>query len=88
MIALDTDQRKVPSRRHWDIFKEDSQGRLLMEPEEFIAKWDIDHAALAKLTGCSTSTVRGWFTAGRSHRNPKPWHKAQLAYWDKRWNSI
>jgi hypothetical protein len=88
MIALDQDDRKVPSRRHWELFKVDSQSRVLMEPEEFIAIWEIDHAGLAKLTGCSLATVRGWFTNGRSHRDPKPWHKAQLAYWHQRWNSL
>lgn len=88
MIALDPDDRKVPSRRHWEAFKSDCQSRVLMEPEEFLAHWEIDHAGIAKLLGVSIPTVRGWFCVSRSHRSPQIWHKAQLAYWHQKWSSL
>jgi hypothetical protein len=86
--VIDRDGRITPTRRHWDAVKQDFQDTNLMEPEQFLAIWDIDHEALAKLVGCSITTVRGWFSTGRSHRNPQTWHKIQLAYWNHRWSCI
>jgi hypothetical protein len=87
MIALQEENRKVPHRRHWEAFQQASQ--LSMDPEEFIAYWDVDYADLARLVGCSVTTVKGWFCeTGRSHREPKPWHRSQLARWHQVWQSI
>jgi hypothetical protein len=91
MIALGKQNRKLgarsPQRKHWEDFKQNSC--FLMEPEEFLAHWDVDYSDLALLAGCSVGTVKRWFCeGGLTHRNPQWWHKFRLAYWNQRWQSL
>jgi len=50
-----------------------------MSPIAFYAKWNITHAQMAKICGCSESTVDRWFLQGRSFRQPEPIYLRRLA---------
>jgi len=68
---------RPPQRRHWKVL--DKFDCRQMEPEEFMACWEVSYADLARICRCSIDTVKHWFTAGTSHREPTEEHKRRLA---------
>jgi hypothetical protein len=56
--------------------------RLGMTPQQFYAKWQVTHEAIAFICSRSMSTVRGWFRTGRHHRRPRPSDLRHLAVMD------
>ena len=50
-----------------------------LSPSAFYSKWDVTHAQMAKICGCSESTVDRWFLNGKGHRAPKPIYLRRLA---------
>ncbi len=56
--------------------------QLGMTPQRFYAKWDVDHTAIADICSRSISTVRRWFSRGKSHRRPQPNDLRHLALMD------
>ncbi len=55
---------------------------LSMTPEQFYGKWDVKQETIAVICSRSVSTVRCWFTKGRSHRPPQPHDLRHLALMD------
>lgn len=49
-----------------------SHCQLGMTPQQFYAKWQVDQQTLALICSRSLTTVRGWFSRGRSYRRPQP----------------
>lgn len=61
--------------------------QLGMTPTAFYAKWNVTHAQIARICGCSESTVDRWFSGGKSHRLPAPIHLRRLAEMDFLWET-
>jgi hypothetical protein len=55
---------------------------LGMTPQQFYAKWEVNHEAIADKRDRSVSTVRRWFKRGASYRRPKPADLRHLAFMD------
>ncbi|MCG6136813.1 MAG: helix-turn-helix domain-containing protein [Nostoc sp. LLA-1] len=53
-----------------------------MTPNNFYAKWDVNHEAIARICSRSLSTVRHWFSKGRNYRSPMPSDLRHLALMD------
>jgi hypothetical protein len=68
---------RLPQQYHWRILK--NENNLFLDPEEFLARWRVSRSELAKICGCSVSTVKRWFASGESHHEPTPDHKRKLA---------
>jgi DNA-binding transcriptional regulator YiaG len=79
-------KQREPYYRHWNDF--DSIEKLSIEPVEFLKHWSVSYPQLARLAGCSVSTVSQWFSRGRFHREPKPVYKFRLALVHHRWLSL
>jgi hypothetical protein len=74
---------KYPHKKHWERLKEvDSQG---LEPEEFLQRWRVTHADLAKICRVSKVTVDRWFSHGNDRRTPRAEHKSRLFYIHREW---
>ena len=56
-----------------------------MSPIEFYQKWNVTHAQMAQICGCSESTVDRWFLRGKSYRKPLPLYCRRLAEMDFLW---
>lgn len=56
-----------------------------MAPNEFYAKWDVTHAMMAQICGCSESTVNRWFQKGSGYQPPEPIYLRRLAEIDFLW---
>lgn len=53
--------------------------QLQMAPADFYAKWNVTHAQMAQICGCSESTVDRWFFQGAGYQPPKPLYQRRLA---------
>ncbi len=65
--------------------------QLGMTPQQFYAKWQVNHEALAFICTRSISTVRCWFRRGKSYRRPMPNDLRHLALMDfllQHWEDI
>jgi transcriptional regulator with XRE-family HTH domain len=58
---------------------------LAMTPQDFYAKWNVTHAQIAQICGCSEPTVDRWFTRGKNHRIPDASYLRRLAEIDFLW---
>ncbi len=56
--------------------------QLGMTPQQFYAKWQVTHEAIAFICSRSMSTVRCWFRRGGNHRRPQPTDMRHLALMD------
>ncbi len=56
--------------------------QLGMTPQQFYAKWQVNHEAIAFICSRSMSTVRCWFRRGKNYRRPKPNDLRHLALMD------
>jgi hypothetical protein len=50
-----------------------------LSPSDFYAKWNVTHAQMAQICGCSVSTVDRWFLHGAGYRAPEPIYFRRLA---------
>jgi hypothetical protein len=65
--------------------------QLGMTPQQFYAKWQVNHEAIAFICSRSMSTVRCWFRRGKSYRRPMPNDLRHLALMDfllQHWEDI
>lgn len=56
-----------------------------ISPADFYAKWNVTHAQMAQICGCSKSTVNRWFQQSRSSQPPEPIYLRRLAEIDFLW---
>lgn len=63
-----------------------SNCQLGITPAAFYAKWNVTHAQMARICGCSESTVNRWFQQGRGNQPPEPIYLRRLAEMDFLWN--
>lgn len=54
-------------------------------PAQFYAKWNVTHVLMARICGCSESTVDRWFQQGKGVRLPEPIYLRRLAEIDFLW---
>jgi uncharacterized membrane protein len=59
--------------------------QLRMSPQDFYAKWNVTHAQMARICGCSEPTVNRWFSQGRGSRSPEAIHLRRLAEMNLLW---
>ncbi|MEW6498020.1 MAG: helix-turn-helix domain-containing protein [Cyanobacteriota bacterium] len=65
--------------------------QLGMTPQQFYAKWQVNHEEIAFICSRSMSTVRCWFKRGKSYRRPMPNDLRHLALMDfllQHWENI
>ncbi|MBD1889700.1 helix-turn-helix domain-containing protein [Coleofasciculus sp. FACHB-SPT9] len=65
--------------------------QLGMTPQQFYAKWQVNHEAIALICARSMSTVRCWFKRGQSYRRPMHNDLRHLALMDfllQHWEDI
>lgn len=55
---------------------------LGMTPQQFYAKWQVNHEVIAFICSRSTSTVRCWFRKDSNYRRPKSSDLRHLALMD------
>jgi hypothetical protein len=77
---------RYPHRKHWERLKEIDSHSL--EPGEFLERWRVTHADLARICSVSKATVDSWFSQGSKHRDARPEHKRRLFCADREWNAI
>jgi hypothetical protein len=56
--------------------------QLGMTPQQFYAKWLVNHETMAFICSRSMSTVDSWFRRGRNYRRPQPRDLRHLAFMD------
>lgn len=56
-----------------------------MTPYAFYAKWNVTHAQIAQICGCSEPTVNRWFSQGKTRRSAEAIHRRKLAEMDFIW---
>ena len=56
--------------------------QLGMTPQQFHAKWQVNHEVIAFICSRSISTVRRWFRRGKNYRRPQPADLRHLALMD------
>ncbi|MEQ9550187.1 MAG: helix-turn-helix domain-containing protein [Coleofasciculus sp. G3-WIS-01] len=56
--------------------------QLGMTPQQFYAKWQVNHETMAFICSRSMSTVDSWFRRGRHYRRPQPRDLRHLAVVD------
>ncbi|MBD2001421.1 helix-turn-helix domain-containing protein [Leptolyngbya sp. FACHB-541] len=59
--------------------------QLGMSPRDFYAKWNVTHAQMAQICGCSEPTVDRWFAGPSSYRQPEPIYLRRLAEMNLLW---
>jgi hypothetical protein len=69
-------------RRESRLLKLYTNCQLQMSPQAFYAKYNVSHATLAKIAGCSVATVDRWFSRGKHRRSAMPIHQRRLAEMD------
>ncbi|HEY9697672.1 MAG TPA: hypothetical protein V6D10_10445 [Trichocoleus sp.] len=72
-------QRELRLLRHY------TRCQLGMTPQAFYAKWNVSHAQIALICGCSQPTVDRWFSQGTNRRSPSAVHLRRLAEMDLLW---
>lgn len=60
----------------------------LMEPETFLARWDITHRDLADICFVSEATVAKWFVKTFTGTRPRVHHKVLMAITNKLWTDL
>lgn len=71
--------------REYTLLNLYSSCQLGIAPADFYAKWNVTHAQMAQICGCSESTVDRWFQRGRSGLSPEPIYLRRLAEIDFLW---
>jgi IS30 family transposase len=61
--------------------------QFAMSPTAFYAKWNVTHAQIATICGCSESTVDRWFQRGKGRQQPEPIYLRRLAEMDFLWEN-
>lgn len=56
--------------------------QLGMTPQQFYAKWQVNHETIAFICDRSMSTVENWFRRGGNYRRPQPRDLRHLAFMD------
>ncbi len=56
--------------------------QLGMTPQQFYAKWQVNHQVIALICSRSMSTVRRWFKRGGNYRRPTATDMRNLALMD------
>jgi hypothetical protein len=56
--------------------------QLGMTPQQFYAKWQVNHEAIAFICSRSMSTVRGWFRRCGNYHRPRATDMRHLALMD------
>ncbi|WP_206603132.1 helix-turn-helix domain-containing protein [Leptolyngbya ohadii] len=59
--------------------------QLSMTPQQFYSRWDVTHAQIAQICGCSTTTVDRWFTTTALQSLPRRDHMRKLAEMNFLW---
>lgn len=59
--------------------------QLSMSPWDFYAKWNVTHAQIAQICGCSRPTVDRWFARSSNYRPPAVVYCRRLAEMDFLW---
>jgi hypothetical protein len=78
-----TESRPRPlDRRQRLILARYSGAMLEMSPRDFTAKWDTDHAQLARIVKRSRSAVKKWFARGVNYRQPGDYSRLRLGLAD------
>lgn len=80
--------RRNPQRlgaRELAIFNLYTNCQLSMSPQDFYNKWNVTHAQIAQICGCSTTTVDRWFTTSALQTFPGPDYMRKLAEIDFLW---
>jgi hypothetical protein len=66
--------------------------QLGLSPSDFYSKWNVTHAQMAQICGCSVSTVDRWFLHGSGYRAPEAIYLRRLAeinfLWENTSNSL
>lgn len=62
--------------------------RFGMTPADFYAKWSVTHTQMARICGCSVSTVDRWFLQGSGYRPPELEYLRRLAEVDFLWENF
>ncbi len=70
------------SQREQELIQLYSECQLAMTPKHFYNKWQVSHDVLAMVCSRSTSTVRHWFSRGKSYRRPNKDDLRNLALMD------
>ena len=70
------------SQREQELVQLYSECQLAMTPKHFYNKWQVSHDILAMVCSRSTSTVRHWFSKGKSYRRPNKDDLRNLALMD------
>ncbi|MGB3692920.1 MAG: hypothetical protein WA865_16160 [Spirulinaceae cyanobacterium] len=70
------------SQREQELVQLYSECQLAMTPKHFYHKWQVSHDILAMVCSRSTSTVRHWFSKGKSYRRPNKDDLRNLALMD------
>lgn len=70
------------SQREQELIQLYSECQLSMTPKHFYNKWQVSHDVLAMICSRSTSTVRHWFSKGKSYRRPNKDDLRNLALMD------
>jgi hypothetical protein len=78
--------RRYVHKNQWQKLKQ--LQALLMEPQDFYAKWDITFIQMAAICFCDRKTVHNWFTPTLSRREAKVHHKLLLGITNKLWTDL
>ena len=54
----------------------------LMTHQQFTSKWDLNRELVAEICHVDIRTCNSWFSLGRSHQEPQPYHKWYLTIAD------
>lgn len=76
---------RTPTQSHWERLRELDE--MLVEPQEFVAAWQVTHRSLAKICNCSVKTVDRWFSL-TDHHPPTFFHKLRLAIVYRLWSKV
>lgn len=71
-------------QRELKLLKLYARCQLSMSPQDFYAKWNVTHAQMAQICGCSQATVNRWFSR-RTYHAPAPLYCRRLAEMDLLW---
>jgi hypothetical protein len=53
-----------------------------LDHKAFIAKWNVSRELVAQICHVDIRTCNSWFSLGRSHQEPQPYHKWYLSLAD------
>ena len=73
---------RPPSDQHWQLFEHlYLRCPPPLHPAQFLEAWEVSYADLAKLSGCSRSTVEHWLSnpTSTSHREASLMQQRRLS---------